>query len=513
MEVMAATALAVKLRCSSWEQLASIYQRDLKRGAFFLRTQKPPSIGTVIKLSLCLPSGSVIHLEGQVSRHVTPNMSQTQSEGVELTLGTLPASVLWVIESALQAAAKGLGASGPRAAPVQVPASSRVPATPAMQGPAQGQPEARSQPAPARRAAAPDEEIPIFVATEEPEAAAAEADLIRALHAELESLRRMNPFQVLAVRYEANDIEVKEAFGELSRKYHPDRFARYESEDARSLAGEIFILVRDAYRKIGDAAARATTRATLRARSTSTRGNAAALVAQAAAMAQARTSPVPFVRAETPPSQGAPSLQPPVAAPAISSPFSPDAVLSFRSGQKAQPGTTPPRGVPQRTGEGARAPVSTATHAGTHGGQAAPPREAQGPQAGLSAEDLFGDLDQMEGPSPSSSQPMAMHVGEASDTSEAERLLEAGKYDDAMALFDTILRARPYERAARVGRELARGFKILASEDRAAASRHFEAALEIDPMNERAARELAAIRRAATESRRGLLGKLLGRKG
>jgi hypothetical protein len=62
-----------------------------------------------------------------------------------------------------------------------------------------------------------------------------------------------------------------------------------------------------------------------------------------------------------------------------------------------------------------------------------------------------------------------------------------------------------------VGRELARGFGKLGEGDRMAAAQHFEAALEIDPMNERAARELSSMRRAATDQRRGLLGKLLGK--
>jgi tetratricopeptide (TPR) repeat protein len=92
-----------------------------------------------------------------------------------------------------------------------------------------------------------------------------------------------------------------------------------------------------------------------------------------------------------------------------------------------------------------------------------------------------------------------------------EQLLEAGRYDEAAQAFEAALRSRPGERAARVGKELARGFAKLAEGDRISAAQCFEAALEIDPMNERAARELSAMRRAATDQRRGLLGKLLGK--
>ena len=80
--------------------------------------------------------------------------------------------------------------------------------------------------------------------------AAAEDDLIRALVAEAESLRKLNPFLVLGVGYEATNADVRAAFGGLTKRYHPDRFARYESSELRAVAAEIFILIRDAYRKL-----------------------------------------------------------------------------------------------------------------------------------------------------------------------------------------------------------------------------------------------------------------------
>src|SRR5690606_10537149 len=81
---------------------------------------------------------------------------------------------------------------------------------------------------------------------------AAEAELIRALEAEVESLRKLNPFLVLGVGYETTDADVRAAFGELTKRYHPDRFARYQSGQLRQIAAEIFLLIRDAYRRLGD---------------------------------------------------------------------------------------------------------------------------------------------------------------------------------------------------------------------------------------------------------------------
>ena len=56
------------------------------------------------------------------------------------------------------------------------------------------------------------------------------------------------------------------------------------------------------------------------------------------------------------------------------------------------------------------------------------------------------------------------------------------------------------------------GLRALAARDRLEAAQRFEAALEIDPSNERAARELAEMRRQATNERKGLLSRLMGKK-
>jgi len=70
----------------------------------------------------------------------------------------------------------------------------------------------------------------------------------------------------------------------------------------------------------------------------------------------------------------------------------------------------------------------------------------------------------------------------------------------------------PADRTFRAGIELCEGLKSLALRDRLEAAQRFEAALEIDPSNERAARELAEMRRLATNERKGLLTRLMGKK-
>ena len=45
---MAAAALSIKLRCASWQQLSTIYKRDLSRGSMFLKASTPPALGTSV---------------------------------------------------------------------------------------------------------------------------------------------------------------------------------------------------------------------------------------------------------------------------------------------------------------------------------------------------------------------------------------------------------------------------------------------------------------------------------
>jgi Tfp pilus assembly protein PilF len=75
-----------------------------------------------------------------------------------------------------------------------------------------------------------------------------------------------------------------------------------------------------------------------------------------------------------------------------------------------------------------------------------------------------------------------------------------------------LARRHTHDRTVRAGAELCEGLLALAARDRLEAARRFETALEIDPSNERAARELAEMRRQATNERKGLLSRLMGKK-
>jgi hypothetical protein len=115
-------------------------------------------------------------------------------------------------------------------------------------------------------------------------------------------------------------------------------------------------------------------------------------------------------------------------------------------------------------------------------------------------------------PSASQSGGIPKRAIEEVDTSPYDELIDAGKLDEALAGYRAMAKKLPNEKAFRAGVELVEGLKALTQRDRLEAAQRFEAALEIDPSNERAARELADMRRQATNERKGLLTRLMGKK-
>ncbi len=476
---MAVAALSIKLRCASWQQLATIYKRDLSRGSMFLKASTPPALGTAVRIDLTLPSASVVVLTGVVDKHVN---DPQRGAGVELKLAPIPSGTTWMIETALAAEAKV-----------------RAPTSPGGES---------------RNATGP---VPAI--TEGAEVAEAEVELIRALMSEADSLRKLNPFLVLGLGYEATDADVRAAFGELTKRYHPDRFARYQSTELRQVAAEIFILIRDAYRKLGDEAARAQVLASLGRQTRAT---------PRAATQGAGPPPIPRSTQKIPtkddsPSGGSPRvITPPVGVPIVGA-------------QHPRPQTSPAQRVPPQTPPRESEPVIArpATPLPVTDHRSGPiPRAPQpvvdqrsGPVRVPTANPASAPtrvIDQRSGPvrmppppinterKPVMSSPPVL--SEATDATALDELLDSGNIDGALAAYKVMAKKFPQDRAYRAGIELCEGFRAAAARDRLEAAQRFEAALEIDPSNERAARELAEMRRLATNERKGLLSRLMGKK-
>ncbi|HEY4055329.1 MAG TPA: DnaJ domain-containing protein [Kofleriaceae bacterium] len=511
---MAAGPLSIKLKCASWQQLSTIYKRDLSRGTMFLKAASPPPLGTAVRIDLTLPSSSVIVLNGVVDQHVN---DPARGAGVELKLAPIPAGSVWMIESALASEQKR------RATPVAgVPiAASATGSIPAMTGSIPTMTQSQ----------------PIQAIDEGQDVANAEGELVRALLSEAESLKKLNPFLVLGVGYEAGDADVRAAFGELTKRYHPDLFARYESKELRSVAAEIFILIRDAYRKLGDDAGRQQALQAL-GRTTAPRAvpnRAPTPPPVPVKPPRAPTGAVPII-APPPPPQARPfsdaqetvipgvgqqptfesktgesKLQvPPRAVPSVTTP------LPTRGDPTPPPVRPPPPTAKQPAIVPATAPTERASASGSQGMKPRAPTEPPPMPAHVSrAQTQPGSIPpppMQTDRRPVPSVPPVLGNDTAGSSDAIEEMLDAGNFENALNAYKVMSKKNPTDRSFRAGIELCEGLRALASRDRLEAAQRFESALEIDPSNERAARELAEMRRQATNERKGLLTRLMGKK-
>ncbi len=365
------------------------------RNAFFLKTNNPPAVGTQVRISLVLPSDTSVELNGSISAHIDAKGLQGRGPGVDIALLTLSHSVMWLIESALSAAGM----------------------TPELSISDKGTRKLHKQGS--------TEKIEESGINEGAEIIGAEVQLIESLSEELASFSKWNAFQRLNIGYNTNDAQVRSAFGELSKRYHPDRYTRYQSPEIRELASELFILLRDAYRTIARAPERDAALAKLRPKS-------------------------------SPPST------PPLSS-KLSEATARPRLASTRNAKKVE------TGVPDMGAE------------------------------------IFDSVQQSSaGPLPQSSGPPI-----SAQVELGLRVLESGEYQSALQILKIEVRKCPDDIHAQVGVELAAGKLALVSGDRMEAGQRFEAALDIDPTNERAAREIAEMRRHVTSQRRGLLSKLM----
>ncbi len=409
-------------------------------------------MGTAVRISLTLPSGSTVELAGAIKRFVKEGELDGRGPGIDISLQALPQSVMWLIESALSSA--GI-------TPRPVPDTKETLSPP---------------PPPSEEEVS--EASPLL--TDGDEWVQAEGDLVKALWQELNSMSKMNAFQLLDLDYEATDKEVRSAFGALSKRYHPDRFTRYESFEIRELANEVFILLRDAYRSLVSEHGRRTILSGIEAKRDGG-------VAKAPPIPPRPTPPPPIQPRRTPP--------PPIPKAARATKTPPPT--------KTAPQNSPPTKTPPPTPTKTPPPKTPAPDEAKTVPQTAPAKpEKAGTQGYASpASSPVSNLPKTRAPtSPGESKnrvAMGMNV------------LESGQYEQALRILRVEARKDPTNTTALAGVELAEGRLALVNGDRMEAAERFEAALDIDPSNERAAREIAEMRRYATSQRRGLLSKLM----
>lgn len=286
----------------------------------------------------------------------------------------------------------------------------------------------------------------------------AESELIEALNKQLTALRKLNPFQVLGVNDKSTDEQVRAAFATRTKDTHPDRFKRYQSAEVHRLASEIFILIRNAYQYLDTEAKRTHTLNVLRKR-------AGRPPVPARPVGAVRPPPIPTRPAATPPPVPTPAQRP-------------------ASSAKPPPIPTPePPVIKPSVPEPPDAPSTSVE----------PPAAAAEPPA-------------------AAVEPPAEPAKPKSRLERVYDMVDAGQIPQALKTIKMVYVRNQSDRQTRIAYELIEGLAALADRDRLEAAQRFEAVLELDPNNERAAQQLADMRTQATNERKDHMARLLNQK-
>jgi hypothetical protein len=288
----------------------------------------------------------------------------------------------------------------------------------------------------------------------------------------LARLKGADPFTVLGVGLDAGDHAIHTAYLGLTKKLHPNKFAR-DAADVRELAHEVFLLVRRAHDELAKQAKRQSWRE--------------------------RLSPPPTTLKPRP----APVVTPPTVPPGAPQPIMPQgsARMVTPPVQRAVSGSTspPPTGARVHTslpGQGA-----TLRPAGTPGTPVPPGGRSSTPATGVPT-----------GIGSTSVRPAVAEQQRASREREQRfestvRLLHTGEVSRARLVLAQIAAEEPQNKAYRAHLQLAMGLEHLAAERLEEAHRELERALTLDNDLDEARRALHRVREAQKKGT-GLLGKL-----
>jgi hypothetical protein len=308
------------------------------------------------------------------------------------------------------------------------------------------------------------------------------------LRRELARLQAGTAFEVLGVPPHASGEAVRAAFISLTKKFHPNRFAR-ESPEVLDLSTEIFLLVRRAYGAISDDAKRQALREKMMG----------VLVPPTSPPqgAKPQTQPPAGPRPQTsPPAAAKPQTQPPVgprpeAAPMARPATTPPAPRP-PSAAASPPAATPPAPhKPLVMPLGGPPPPTAARAAGTQ-----PPRATNPPDPKKAAE-VKALLDAAK------TRQIRLDQG--------NRMLREGRWSQAREIFKQLAAEDPQSRKVRQRYQLALGLEHRAEKRFDEAVRELERALSLDPTADDVAEALRVTRDQRDAARAGLFSKLFGR--
>lgn len=230
----------LRVRCASWQALESFYRDRIRPGALLgARVPFVPQRGDQVTVALELPDGIVVAIDG-----VVRELGETK-EGKTPIMLRLVGFDNATIDRLKEMVREGLEASvtepGKRV-PVAVP-----------------KPAARGRRSPVRPPPPTPEDAPIDIAIPpfEPPASGELANdqrkLYEQLTTELERLRELGAREVVGVGSDASPLEVRAAYFELVRQFHPDAVAMHHSPALTHAASELSIFINRAYDRVRSA--------------------------------------------------------------------------------------------------------------------------------------------------------------------------------------------------------------------------------------------------------------------
>lgn len=409
----------IKVRCSTWEQVEAFTAEKLRGDSLVVKMPVQLAIGEGVTVALGLPNGLVFAIDGAVVK--VGGRDAAGKYPVALKMHGLTKDVRARLDRLVSDGKAGLlSQTG------QVPVASEPP-PPA--------PETSSSPPTPGPADAPVDEL--VETPPEPrleDCAPEDQEVFRQLAEARERHDWLATHELLGVPPDADARTIRAAYFALAKKFHPDVYGKHRSAALRILAQEIFIQVNKAYDRLREAALRAGG-AVLPGPARHAGGGWLAVFDDVAPAAE--PEPPPPILLEADPAAPATVPAPP-----------------------ASMGAAAAGGVPEE--EPDETPFDSARIAGP-----------------LTAEALFGDMQLgADGSGTRTLPPPAPVTLDEADKGRAA--LEAGRWDEARALFAAALRADPRNREVRALYHVASGLELRARGQAAEAVLQFETALVHD---------------------------------
>jgi uncharacterized protein (TIGR02266 family) len=203
----------VDVRCDTWRAFIALYTRDISRGGMFVVTGSPPAVGTRLQIKLHLPADHVLELAGRVAHVISPERAYVEDTqpGVGVELLDLGGATERQIDAFVEMAKLQTGGS-------------TSPPAPKDRADRDGRPTQRR---------------------------GEQAKLLEQLRADLAALKEMDDHAALGLAPDADGAAARRAFYELSKRYHPDLFARHGDPEITRAVTEIFILLKRASSRVG----------------------------------------------------------------------------------------------------------------------------------------------------------------------------------------------------------------------------------------------------------------------